>query len=60
MAIGVHPFEIYRALLAGGVVERLDERTLVAAGHGRNGFLLAPWTAERITAELNATVGASR
>ncbi len=42
------------------IVERLDERTLVAAGHGRNGFLLAPWTAERITAELNATVGASR
>src|ERR1700736_6080705 len=42
------------------LVERLDERTLVAAGHGRNGFLLAPWTAERITAELNVTVGASR
>ena len=42
------------------IVERLDERTLVAAGHGRNGFLLAPWTAERIAAELNATVGASR
>ncbi|MFG1933144.1 glycine oxidase ThiO [Mycobacterium sp. NPDC048908] len=42
------------------IVERLDNRTLVAAGHGRNGFLLAPWTAERIAAELNATVGASR
>ena len=42
------------------IVERLDERTLVAAGHGRNGFLLAPWTAERIATELNATVGASR
>jgi glycine oxidase len=42
------------------IVERLDERTLVAAGHGRNGFLLAPWTAERIAAELNVTVGASR
>jgi glycine oxidase len=42
------------------IVERLDERTLVAAGHGRNGFLLAPWTAERITAELNVRVGASR
>jgi glycine oxidase len=39
------------------IVTRLDERTLVAAGHGRNGFLLAPWTAERITAEINATVG---
>jgi glycine oxidase len=42
------------------IVERLDERTLVAAGHGRNGFLLAPWTAERIAAELEVTVGASR
>ena len=28
------------------IVGRLDERTLVAAGHGRSGFLLAPWTAE--------------
>jgi glycine oxidase len=34
------------------VVGRLDDRTLVAAGHGRSGFLLAPWTAERIAAEL--------
>ena len=33
-------------------VGRLDHRTLVAAGHGRSGFLLAPWTAERIAAEL--------
>ncbi|WP_018602367.1 glycine oxidase ThiO [Mycobacterium sp. 155] len=40
------------------VVERLDDRTLVAAGHGRNGFLLAPWTAERIAAELEVSVGA--
>ncbi|OBB72156.1 glycine oxidase ThiO [Mycobacterium sp. 852014-52144_SCH5372336] len=40
------------------LVERLDERTLVAAGHGRNGFLLAPWTAERIAAELDVTIGA--
>jgi glycine oxidase len=42
------------------IVGRLDGRTLVAAGHGRNGFLLAPWTAERIAAELNVMVGASR
>lgn len=42
------------------IVERLDERTLVAAGHGRNGFLLAPWTAQRIAAELDVTVGAHR
>jgi D-amino-acid dehydrogenase len=34
------------------IVGRLDERTLVATGHGRSGFLLAPWTAERIVAEL--------
>jgi glycine oxidase len=35
------------------VVGRLDDRTLVAAGHGRSGFLLAPWTAEAILGELN-------
>lgn len=34
------------------VVGRVDERTLVATGHGRSGFLLAPWTAERVAAEL--------
>jgi glycine oxidase len=49
------------------LVGRLDGRTLVAAGHGRSGFLLAPWTAEAIVGELNgvplpdaALVGASR
>ncbi|BBZ49741.1 glycine oxidase ThiO [Mycobacterium heidelbergense] len=41
------------------LVQRLDERTLVAAGHGRSGFLLAPWTAERIVSEL-VPVGAHR
>ena len=40
------------------IVERLDERTLVAAGHGRSGFLLAPWTAEQIAAELKVGVPA--
>ncbi|MGV0790546.1 glycine oxidase ThiO [Mycolicibacterium sp. XJ1819] len=35
------------------LVGRLDERTLVAAGHGRNGFLLSAWTAEAIVGELN-------
>lgn len=34
------------------IVARVDERTLVAAGHGRSGFLLAPWTAEQVVAEL--------
>lgn len=37
------------------LVGRLDERTLVAAGHGRSGFLLAPWTAEAIAGELRGT-----
>ncbi|MEO8815479.1 MAG: glycine oxidase ThiO [Mycobacterium sp.] len=41
------------------LVRRLDARTLVAAGHGRNGFLLAPWTAEQIVSELRP-VGALR
>jgi glycine oxidase len=41
------------------IVQRLDARTLVAAGHGRSGFLLAPWTAEQIVSEL-ALVGAHR
>lgn len=36
------------------IVGRLDDRVLVAAGHGRSGFLLAPWTAEMIAAELNS------
>lgn len=40
------------------IVGRLDERTLVAAGHGRSGFLLAPWTADRISTELKASVPA--
>ncbi len=35
------------------IVGRLDARTLVATGHGRSGFLLAPWTAEAIMGELN-------
>jgi glycine oxidase len=34
------------------LVQRLDDRTVVAAGHGRSGFLLAPWTAERVVTEL--------
>lgn len=40
------------------IVGRVDDRVLVAVGHGRSGFLLAPWTAERIAAELDALVGA--
>lgn len=39
------------------LVERLDERTLVAAGHGRSGFLLAPWTADAIAAHLRVLEG---
>jgi glycine oxidase len=45
------------------IVGRLDDRVLVAAGHGRSGFLLAPWTAEKILAEFSdkntALVGAT-
>ena len=36
------------------IVGRLDECTLVATGHGRSGFLLAPWTAEAVARELEA------
>ena len=42
------------------IVGRLDERTLVAAGHGRNGFLLAPWTAERDRGRTERCTGAER
>ncbi|MGE2832982.1 glycine oxidase ThiO [Mycobacterium sp. SMC-4] len=34
------------------LVGRLDDHTLVATGHGRSGFLLAPWTAEAIASHL--------
>ena len=30
------------------VVQRTDDRLLVATGHGRNGIALAPWTASRV------------
>jgi glycine oxidase len=40
-------------------VGRLDERVLAAVGHGRSGFLLAPWTAEKVLAEFNAVLGAT-
>ena len=47
-AAGLRPMTLDNIPLVG----RLDDRTLVATGHGRSGFLLAPWTAERIVAEL--------
>lgn len=34
------------------LVQRLDARTVVAVGHGRSGFLLAPWTAEHVVSQL--------
>jgi glycine oxidase len=34
---------------------RLDERTVVATGHGRNGILLAPLTADAVLADLAGT-----
>ncbi|WP_372477138.1 FAD-dependent oxidoreductase [Gordonia liuliyuniae] len=30
------------------VVQRIDDRILVATGHGRNGIALSPWTAARV------------
>ncbi|MDL9938390.1 FAD-dependent oxidoreductase [Gordonia sp. ABSL1-1] len=30
------------------IVRRLDERTVAAIGHGRNGIVLAPWTAHTV------------
>lgn len=47
-AAGLRPMSLDNLPIVG----RLDDRTLVATGHGRSGFLLAPWTAERIAAEL--------
>ncbi|WP_149361807.1 glycine oxidase ThiO [Lolliginicoccus suaedae] len=35
------------------LIGRVDDRTLVAAGHGRNGMLLAPLTGSAILAELD-------
>jgi len=37
------------------LIGRLDERTVVATGHGRNGLLLAPLTADAVLAELGGT-----
>ncbi|MGB3773198.1 MAG: glycine oxidase ThiO [Rhodococcus sp. (in: high G+C Gram-positive bacteria)] len=37
------------------IVGRLDERVVVATGHGRNGVLLAPLTADAVVAELQGT-----
>lgn len=35
------------------MVGRLDDRVIAAAGHGRSGFLLAPWTAKTIGTVLD-------
>lgn len=37
------------------IVRRLDERTVVATGHGRSGFLLAPWTADTVSGLLSGS-----
>lgn len=37
------------------IVERIDARVTVAAGHGRNGIALAPWTAHRVLDLLTAS-----
>lgn len=38
------------------LIGRLDERTVLAAGHGRNGIMLAPITAELVVDHLDDTV----
>jgi len=38
------------------LIGRLDARTVVATGHGRNGLLLAPLTADAVLAELDGTM----
>lgn len=37
------------------LIGRIDDRTIVATGHGRNGLLLAPITADAVLAELSGT-----
>lgn len=39
------------------IVERVDDRTVVATGHGRNGFLLTPWTVQRVASLLDGDTG---
>lgn len=39
------------------LVHRRDERTVIATGHGRNGFLLTPWTVERVARLLGPAAG---
>lgn len=37
------------------LIGRIDDRTVVATGHGRNGMLLAPLTADAVLAELDGS-----
>jgi glycine oxidase len=48
-AAGLRPMSPDNVPLIG----RLDARTVVATGHGRNGMLLAPLTADAVLAELD-------
>ncbi len=41
------------------IVERVDERVVVAAGHGRNGIALSPWTAHIVTELLSPDTASS-
>jgi glycine oxidase len=49
----------YRPAAAGDVpvVERLNERVVLAYGHYRNGILLAPWTARWVADEVQRQLG---
>lgn len=41
------------------IIERLDARTVVAAGHGRNGIVLAPFTSDAVMALMDAGANGS-
>jgi glycine/D-amino acid oxidase-like deaminating enzyme len=49
----------FRPATAGDVpvVERYDDRTILAYGHYRNGILLAPWTAQWVADEVQRQLG---
>ncbi|AZG47507.1 FAD-dependent oxidoreductase [Gordonia insulae] len=42
------------------IIRRVDERVVVATGHGRNGILLAPYTADRVMTLLDGPAEAGR
>jgi glycine/D-amino acid oxidase-like deaminating enzyme len=49
----------FRPAAAGDVpvLQRMDERVVLAYGHYRNGILLAPWTARWVADEVQRQLG---